>query len=144
MNPLHILLVDDNETDIAIAKRALKEGGIEHTLSVVNDGVDAIDFLYKKAPYQEAFRPDIILLDLNMPKKDGHEVLREIRTSNELSNIPVIVLTTSDSDQDIMKSYKLHVNGYIKKPVDSKKFCHAVKSLTINDFFLPFINKKEK
>ncbi|MBF0384985.1 MAG: response regulator, partial [Candidatus Omnitrophica bacterium] len=119
MSALHILLVEDNEADIMITQRALREGKIENTLSIVNDGVDAIDFLKKQGPFADRQRPDIILLDLNMPKKDGHQVLAEIRSDENLQNIPVIILTTSYTDRDIVKAYKLRVNGYIKKPVDT-------------------------
>lgn len=130
----HILLAEDSEIDIKMTSEALNDCKIPHTLHVVRDGVAATQFLRRQAPFDNALRPDLVLLDLNMPKKDGHEVLSEIKGDAELKSIPVIVLTTSNSESDIVQSYDLHGNCYITKPVDMLQFIEAVKS--ISEFWL--------
>lgn len=122
-----ILLVEDNPGDIRLTQEALKESNTEIHLDVVSDGEQAIDFLMKRNRFAEAQRPDIILLDLNLPKKNGIEVLKEIKFHDSLKKIPVIVLTTSDADHDITKAYGLHANCYILKPVDFDDFARVIK-----------------
>lgn len=126
---MQILLVEDNPGDIRLTQEALKEGDIQNVLHVVKDGVEAMDFLRKKDKYARVPTPDIILLDLNLPRKDGREVLADIKTDENLKMIPVIVLTTSDTDQDIIKSYKLHANCFITKPVDLELFIFIIQQI---------------
>jgi two-component system, chemotaxis family, response regulator Rcp1 len=116
--PVEILLVEDNPMDVIVTREALKDGKVCNHLSVVQDGEEAIRFLRREEPYANAPRPDVILLDLNLPKKDGREVLSEIKEDPGLRDIPVIVLTTSKAEEDINKSYQLHANCFITKPVD--------------------------
>ena len=122
-----ILLVEDNPGDIRLTQEALKESKIEIHLDVVTDGEQAIDFLFKRNKFAGSIRPHIILLDLNLPKKNGIEVLKEIKSNDSLKKIPVIVLTTSDADHDISKAYSLHANCYILKPVDFDDFARVIK-----------------
>src|SRR5690606_33667926 len=117
-DPVNILLIEDNPGDVRLTQEAFKEGSINIKLDVVMDGVEAIKFLKKEPPYLDVTTPDLILLDLNLPKKDGREVLQEIKTDQNFKRIPVVVLTTSNAQQDILKSYNLHVNCYVNKPVD--------------------------
>ncbi|MFQ5446609.1 MAG: response regulator [Saprospiraceae bacterium] len=131
---MNILLIEDNPGDVRLAQEAFKEGGFNVKLDVVMDGLEALRFLRKIAPYDEAFTPDLILLDLNLPKKDGREVLSEIKTDPELLCIPTVILTTSDAEQDILNSYNLHVNCYINKPVDFDKFFDIIQK--IEDFWI--------
>lgn len=126
---VEILLVEDNPGDVRLTKEALKEYKIINNLSVVMDGEEAIDFIFKKGKYKNAPTPDIILLDLNLPKKDGREVLAEIKNDEKLRTIPVVVLSTSESDLDISSSYYNHANCYITKPVDFDNFIEVVKTL---------------
>lgn len=129
MKPIEILLVEDSPTDIELTLEALKDARLKNNVTVIENGVDALAFLRKAAPYENAATPDLILLDLNLPRKDGHEVLSEIKADSDLSVIPVVVLTTSAADEDIVKSYKLHANCYIIKPVDFTQFLSAVQSI---------------
>jgi len=129
-----ILLVEDNPGDVRLTLEAFKEGKMINNLNVVKNGVEAMAFLQREGEYADAPQPDIILLDLNMPKMDGREVLAEIKKDDSLKHIPVIVLTTSEAEQDIFKSYDLHANCYITKPVDLDQFNTVVKS--IKDFWL--------
>ncbi len=122
-----ILLVEDNPGDIRLTQEALKESHIEITLDVVSDGEQAVDFLMQRNKYVDSVRPNIILLDLNLPKKNGIEVLKEIKAHDLLKRIPVIVLTTSDAEHDISKAYDLHANCYILKPVDFDDFANVIK-----------------
>src|SRR5690242_15764152 len=115
---VEILLVEDNEADVRLTIEALKEGKVRNRLAVARDGVEALEFLRRQGKHQNAARPDLILLDLNLPKKDGREVLAEIKDSEDLKRIPVVVLTTSKAEEDILKTYNLHANCYITKPVD--------------------------
>ena len=126
---IEILLVEDNPGDVRLTKEALKEVKIHNTLSVVMDGQAAIDFLRKKGEYANAKRPDLILLDLNLPKKNGREVLAEIKGDPDLRLIPVVVLTTSQAETDIIRSYSLHANSYVTKPVDMAQFITVVKAV---------------
>lgn len=122
-----MLLVDDNPGDVRLTREALRETGRSIDLSVVNDGVEALLFLRREGPYSEAPRPSLILLDLNLPKRDGRQVLAEIKTDDDLKMIPVVVLTTSDSQHDIRSAYSLHANCYITKPVDFDAFVSLVQ-----------------
>lgn len=131
---MNILLIEDNPGDVRLTQEAFKEGRLPVKLDVVMDGVEAIKFLRRQAPYDEVTVPDLILLDLNLPKRDGREVLEEIKTDEHLKRIPVVVLTTSNAEQDILKSYNLHVNCYINKPVDFDKFFDIIQK--IEDFWL--------
>jgi CheY-like chemotaxis protein len=135
--PIEILLVEDNPADVRLTIEALKEGKITNHLSVAGDGIEALDFLHRRGTFKTAPRPDIILLDLNLPKKDGREVLAEIKEDNELKRIPVVVLTTSKAEEDIIKTYDLHANCYISKPVGLDEFINVVK--TIEDFWLTVV-----
>ncbi len=134
---IEVLLIEDSPGDVRLTKEALKEGRILNNLHVVNDGVEAMSFLKQEGDYQRSPTPDLILLDLNMPKKDGREVLSEIKSDPKLKSIPVVVLTTSSAEEDILKSYDLHANCYITKPVDLDQFIGVVKS--INEFWLNIV-----
>ncbi len=127
--PAEILLVEDNPGDVRLTMEALKEGGITYRLTVASDGVEAMDYLHKRGKHAAATVPDIILLDLNLPKKDGREVLMEIKADPALRRIPVVVLTTSSADEDVLRAYDLHVNCYITKPVDMDRFIEVVKAI---------------
>ena len=127
--PIEILLVEDNPGDERLTREALKEGKVYSTLHWVKDGVEAIDFLNRRGKHASAPRPDIILLDLNLPKKDGREVLQEIKSADELKRIPVVILTTSKAEEDVLRTYNLHANCYVTKPVDLEKFIVVVKSI---------------
>ena len=145
MNSIHILLIEDNEGDIFLITEALEEGQIVDKISVSKDGKEAIDFLEKKGKYKDAETPDLILLDINLPKKNGHEVLQYIKTSENLKQIPVIMLTTSSSDKDVLLSYKHHANCFITKPLDVNNFLTivvSIESFWINIVKLPK-NKKQ-
>jgi len=124
-----ILLVEDNEGDIELTKDAFEEAKMRNTLHIVEDGEKALDFLYKRDGYEEKPTPDIILLDLNLPKVDGREVLKTIKNDPELKRIPTVVLTSSHADKDILDSYNLHANSYIVKPVDAMKFMEVIQQL---------------
>ena len=126
---IEILLVEDNPGDARLALEALKDNKIRNELYTVEDGVEAMNFLRKKGKYSRMPRPDLILLDLNLPKKDGREVLAEIKEDDGLKAIPVVVLTISKAEEDILKSYNLHANCYITKPLDLKQFIKVVKSI---------------
>jgi two-component system, chemotaxis family, response regulator Rcp1 len=135
--PVEILLVEDNPGDVDLTREALEVSKIHNTLHVTMDGVEAINFLRKKGKYKDAVRPDIILLDLNLPKKDGREVLGEIKQDEDLKRIPVVILTTSSAEEDVLKTYNLHANCYITKPLDLNQFIKVVK--TIEDFWLSIV-----
>ncbi|MBI5440702.1 MAG: response regulator [Deltaproteobacteria bacterium] len=127
--PIEILLVEDNPGDVRLTREALKQGKVLNRLHVVEDGVAALEFLHRRGVYAEAPRPDLILLDLNLPKKDGREVLQEIKGDESLRRTPVVVLTTSSSDEDILRSYNLHANCYVTKPMDLDQFIRVVESI---------------
>jgi chemotaxis family two-component system response regulator Rcp1 len=135
--PIEVLLVEDNPGDIRLTQEAFKENKMLNNLSVVKDGLEAMAFLRREGQYSDAPAPDLILLDLNLPKKDGRQVLAEIKSDDNLKCIPVVILTTSDADEDILKSYELHANCYIKKPVDIEQFFDVVKS--IEDFWVAIV-----
>jgi CheY-like chemotaxis protein len=132
--PLEILLVEDNPADVRLTEEAFREGKIHNALYVAKDGVEAMDFLTRRGKYADAVRPDLILLDLNLPRKDGREVLAEIKADPSLMRIPVVVLTTSRAEMDIVKTYNLHCNCYVVKPVDFDQFIHVIHS--IENFWL--------
>ena len=125
--PVHILLVEDNPGDVDLTRRALNGANLAISLHIVQDGVEALEFLYQRGKYTNAQQPDLILLDLNLPKKDGREVLQEIKTHPVLKRIPVIVLTTSQADEDILHAYDLHANSYITKPVSFPTFMETMR-----------------
>lgn len=135
--PIEILLVEDSRGDIGLIEEVFEEAKIRNNLYVAEDGEEAIQFLNKKGQYADVPRPDIILLDLNLPKKDGREVLDEVKRDETLRNIPIVVLTTSKAEEDILKSYNLHANAYITKPVDFEQFIKVIKS--IEDFWLEVV-----
>jgi len=127
--PIEILLVEDSPSDTELTQEALREAKVRNHLSTVEDGVLAMDFLRRRGVFAGAPRPDLIMLDLNLPRKDGREVLAEIKEDPELKTIPVVVLTTSQADQDILRAYHLHANCYITKPVDFEQFLQAIRSI---------------
>ncbi len=131
---IEILLVEDNPGDVRLVKEALKENRIQNTLTLAEDGVEALAILHREGKYADMKRPDIILLDLKLPKKNGHEVLEEMKRDENLRRIPVVVLTSSISEDDVIKSYSLNANCYIVKPVDLDQFVNAIKY--IEDFWL--------
>ena len=137
MKPIHILLVEDNEGDILLTTEALEEFKICNQLSVVRNGKLALDFIQKKEEFKDAKRPDIIILDINLPLKNGVEVLEVIKSDNETKSIPVVMLTTSSSEMDIVKSYANHANAFITKPVDVVDFLKAI--MGIEDFWLNIV-----
>lgn len=132
--PIQILLIEDNPGDIRLTQEAFKESTLPIVLNIATDGVEGVNFLRKNPPYVDAVTPDLVLLDLNLPKKDGREVLQDIKSDEILRRIPIVVLTTSTADQDILKAYSLHVNSYINKPVDFDKFFEIIQR--IEDFWL--------
>ena len=136
-HPIEILLVEDSPGDIRLTQEVLKGGKIHNNLSVVEDGVQAIDFLNRVDPYTHVLQPDLILLDLNLPKKDGREVLEVIKADPKFKRIPVIILTTSRAEEDITRAYDLHANCYIAKPIDLDQFIRVVKS--IEEFWLTIV-----
>jgi CheY-like chemotaxis protein len=127
--PVEILLVEDNPIDVRMTRESLKDSKVLNHMSVVDNGVEAMAFLRREGKYVKATRPDLILLDLNLPKKDGREVLAEIKADEQLRRIPVVVLTTSSAEQDILKTYDLHANCYITKPVNMDQFNAVVKAI---------------
>ena len=135
--PIEILLVEDNPGDVRLTVEAFNEGKVRNNLSVVADGVEALAFLRREGKNADAARPDLILLDLNLPKKDGREVLAEIKEDSNLRRIPVVVLTTSEEEKDILQAYDLRANAYITKPVDLDQFLTVVRS--IEDFWLTIV-----
>ncbi len=135
--PIEILLVEDNPGDVRLTKEALREAKLSTRMHVAYDGVDALAFLRREGVYAEMPRPDLILLDLNLPKKGGREVLAEIKADEHLRRIPVVILTTSQAEQDIIETYNLHANAYVNKPVDLDQFAKVVKS--IEDFWFEIV-----
>ena len=135
--PILILLVEDNAGDVRLTKEALKEGKVANSLHVVPDGVEALAFLKREGRYSGAPRPDLVLLDLNLPRLDGRAVLAQIKQSADLKRIPVVVLTTSKAEEDILKTYDLHANCYIQKPVEFEKFVSVVRM--IDQFWLTIV-----
>ena len=137
-SPIEVLLVEDDPGDVQLTKEAFEEHKVRNRLTVVSDGVDALAYLRRDpSVYPDAVRPDLILLDLNLPRVDGREVLQEIKGDPELRSIPVVVLTTSQADEDIVRSYNLHANAYVTKPVDFERFIRVVQQ--IDDFFVTVV-----
>ena len=134
---IEILMVEDNPGDVRLTREPMKEGKISNRLSVVGDGVEALEFLRRQGRFAEAPRPDLILLDLNLPRKDGREVLAEVKSDPALRTIPVVVLTTSHADEDVIRAYNLHANCYITKPVDFNQFMKVVQQ--IDDFWVNLV-----
>lgn len=132
--PIEILLIEDSPGDVRLTKEALREGKVRNRLNVAVDGAEAMEFLRREGQFSDAPRPDLILLDLNLPRKDGREVLSEIKADPNLASIPVVVLTTSKDEEDVLRSYQLHANCYVTKPVDLEQFIKVVKA--IEDFWL--------
>jgi len=128
-SPVEILLIEDNLGDVRLTREALKEGKVYSNLHWAKDGVEALEFLRHQGRFAGVPRPDIILLDLNLPKKDGREVLSEIKNDDDLKRIPVVILTTSKAEEDVLRSYQLHANCYVTKPVDLEKFIVVVQSI---------------
>jgi CheY-like chemotaxis protein len=137
LHPIEILLVEDSPGDVELTREALTDSKMANRLHVVEDGEEALAFLRRQPPYADAIRPDLILLDLNLPRKDGREVLEEIKNDQELKMIPVVILTTSHSEEDIVRTYALHANCYITKPVDFNQFFNVVKS--VEDFWFTVV-----
>lgn len=135
--PIDVLLVEDDPGDELITREAFEHNKIKNNLHVAHDGEEGLDFLYKRGPYADAPRPDLILLDLNLPKYDGRQLLEQIKNDADLCTIPVVVLTTSSAEEDILKSYKLHANAYVTKPVDLDQFMSAVRQ--IDEFFVQVV-----
>lgn len=137
MKPVHILLVEDNEGDILLTTEALEECKINNTVSVVRNGKQALEFVFKKGDYEQVNRPDLIILDVNLPFKNGIEVLSTIKSDETTKNIPVVMLTTSSSENDIIKSYANNANAFITKPVDVVDFLKAI--ISIENFWLNIV-----
>ncbi len=137
LQPNEVLLVEDDAGDELMTREAFEEHKISNRLHVVRDGEEALDFLFRRGPHARALRIDLILLDLNLPKYDGRQVLERIRSDAELTHVPVVILTTSASEEDILRSYKLHANAYVTKPVDVNEFIAAVRQ--IDEFFLSVV-----
>ena len=137
IKPIDILLVEDNPGDVRLTREALKEGKVLNNLHVAQDGIEAVSFLRREGKYASAIRPDIILLDLNLPKKDGREVLADIKSDPDLRRIPVVILTTSKAEEDVIQSYNLHANCFITKPVDLDQFINVVQA--VEDFWFTIV-----
>jgi CheY-like chemotaxis protein len=142
MVPIHILLVEDNEGDIILTTEALTEGKVINSISVVKNGEDAISFLEKKEKYPDAVTPDLVLLDINLPKMNGHQVLKNIKKNKKLKHIPVIIFTTSSSEKDIAESYSNDANYFISKPVDIEEFLKVAAS--IQNFWISLVQLPQK
>jgi CheY-like chemotaxis protein len=137
VTPIEVLLVEDDPGDVLMTREAFEEHLVNNTLRVVNDGVEALAYLRREEPFTDAVRPDLILLDLNLPRRDGWQVLKEIKNDESLRHIPVVVLTTSQLDEDILRSYQLHANAYVTKPVGFDQFITAVRQ--IDEFFVSVV-----
>jgi len=135
--PAHILLVEDSPSDVAMITAALRESHIANDMHVAGDGEEALDYLFRRGEFRDARRPDLVLLDLNLPKKDGREVLAEVKADGDLTVIPVVVLTTSAAESDVLRMYKLHANSYITKPVGFEQFLAAIQH--IEEFWLTLV-----
>ena len=142
MKPIDILIVEDNPGDARLIKEVINGNKIQCQLHLVKDGVEAMNFLNRKEEFTDSPRPDLIFLDLNLPKKDGREVLAEIKTDDNLKQIPVVVMTTSQAEEDILKAYSLHANCYVTKPLDLDQFVNVVKS--IEDFWFSLVKLPTK
>ncbi len=137
MEPLQILLVDDSPGDVALVEEAFREWRISNKLKVAEDGEQALQFLRKEGRFQDEKRPDLILLDLNLPRKNGREVLEAVKADANLRSIPVIILTTSDAEQDVLKAYNLHANCYLTKPIDMDEFIEKIRAM--ENFWLMWV-----
>ena len=135
--PIEVLLVEDDPGDVLMTQEAFEEHKVGNRLTVVSDGAEALAYLRREGQYAEAVRPDLILLDLNLPRRDGREVLEEIKKDADLCQIPVVVLTTSQADEDIVRSYQLHANAYVTKPVDFERFISVIRQ--IDEFFVSVV-----
>ena len=140
--PVEVLLVEDSPGDVVLTRKALERSRLLNNLHVARDGVEALAFLHREPEFADAPRPDLILLDLNLPKKDGREVLQEIKEDPDLKRIPVVILTTSSAEEDILRSYNLHANGYVTKPVDVDEFFRVVQS--IEDYWFTIVKLPAK
>ena len=139
---INILLVEDNPADAELTRLAMEDVKLINTLHIVSDGVGAMDFLYRRGAFVDAPRPDLILLDLNLPRKDGREVLAEIKIDENLKTIPIVILTSSSAEEDILRTYKLHANAFISKPVDLDQFIRVVRS--IEEFWIAIVKLPPK
>jgi CheY-like chemotaxis protein len=137
VRPIEVLLVEDDEGDVLMTREALEEGKVLNRLNVVGDGVEAIDYLRRTAKHKGATRPDLILLDLNLPKRDGRQVLADVKGDPDLRRIPIVVLTTSEAEEDVLRSYDLHANAYVTKPVDFDRFVEVIRQ--IDEFFISVV-----
>jgi CheY-like chemotaxis protein len=136
--PIEVLLVEDDPGDVLMTREALAESKVMNELHVVSDGEEALEFLHRRGPYADAPRPGLILLDLNLPRLDGREVLAQVKQEPELRRIPVVVLTTSQAEEDILRSYDLHANAYISKPVDFDRFLEVIRQ--IDQFYISVVS----
>jgi CheY-like chemotaxis protein len=137
LHTIEVLLVEDDPGDVLLTKEAFADNKVKNNLNIVSDGEEAVAYLRRQEPFAEASRPDLVLLDLNLPRKDGREVLKDIKADPDLRSIPVVVLTTSEADEDILHSYDLHANAYVTKPVDFDSFIRIVRQ--IDDFFVSVV-----
>ena len=135
--PIEVLLVEDDPGDVVMTQEAFEEHKVRNRLTVVSDGAEALSYLRREGQYEGAARPDLILLDLNLPRRDGREVLEEVKKDDDLCRIPVVVLTTSAADEDILRSYQLHANAYVTKPVDFDRFTSVIRQ--IDEFFVSVV-----
>jgi CheY-like chemotaxis protein len=135
--PVEVLLVEDDAGDVLMTREAFEDHKVSNHLTVVSDGAEALAYLRREGVYANAVRPDLILLDLNLPRRDGREVLEEVKQDEELGQIPVVVLTTSSADEDILRSYQLHANAYVTKPVDFERFIDVIRQ--IDQFFVTVV-----
>lgn len=134
---VEVLLVEDDPGDVLMTQEAFADYKIANNLAVVTNGEDALDYLHRRGAYVDAPRPDLVLLDLNLPRRDGREVLKDLKSDPDLRRIPVVVLTTSDAEEDVLASYELHANAFVRKPVDFEQFVAAVRA--IDDFFITVV-----
>ena len=135
--PIEVLLIEDDPGDVLITREAFEHYKIRNTLRVASDGQEGLDYLYQRGSHEGATRPDLILLDLNLPKYDGHQLLEKIKSDSDLCHIPVVVLTTSAADEDILRSYRLHANAYVTKPVGFEQFMNVIRQ--IDEFFVQVV-----
>jgi CheY-like chemotaxis protein len=135
--PIEVLLVEDDPGDVLMTQEAFQDHKVRNRLTVVSDGAEALSYLRREGQYANAVRPDLILLDLNLPRRDGREVLEEVKKDDDLGRIPVVVLTTSSADEDILRSYQLHANAYVTKPVDFDSFIGIIRQ--IDEFFVSVV-----
>jgi len=142
IRPIEILLVEDDPGDVLITREALEHSKLANNLHTVGNGEEALEFLRQEGDHVDAVRPDLVLLDLNLPRRDGREVLAEVKADPELRRIPVVVLTTSQAEEDIVRSYDLHANAYVTKPVDFEQFVHVVRQ--VDEFFFTVVRLPDR